>query len=70
MPIFEYDCVECGEMFEKLVRSSSARVEKITCPTCGSVKVKKKLSRFAAKSSGGFSSTSGASSSDCSSGGT
>ena len=68
MPIFEYDCPECGDSFEKLIRTTSSEV-KVVCPRCGSVKVKKKLSTFAASVKGG--SASATSSSDCgSSGGT
>ncbi len=72
MPIFEYACDECGETFEKLIRSFSARAEKIVCPACGSTRVNKKLSTFASKTSGGSSSSYGysSSSSDCSTGGT
>ncbi len=70
MPIFEYGCDECGETFEKLVRSFGTRKEKVVCPTCGSAKVNKKLSTFAAKTSGGSSLSYGSSSSDCSTGGT
>ncbi len=72
MPIFEYDCTECGETFEKLVRSHNynAHVEKVSCPTCGSVKTRKKLSTFAAKSNGNSSSFGSTGSSDCSTGGT
>jgi putative FmdB family regulatory protein len=45
MPIYEYQCVECGEQFEKLVRSS-APADSVTCPKCGSKNVQKKLSVF------------------------
>ncbi len=44
MPIFEYQCQECGEEFEKLIRSP----EKIECPECGG-DVRKLLSRFGFK---------------------
>ena len=44
MPIYEYQCQECGEEFEKLIRSP----EKIECPECGG-DVKKLLSRFGFK---------------------
>lgn len=67
MPIFEYDCPDCGDSFEKLIRSASSDA-KIICPRCGSVKVRRKLSAFAASVKGGGGSTA---SSDCgSSGGT
>ncbi len=68
MPLFEFDCVECGEPFEKLVRNSSAE---IVCPACGSGQVKKKLSTFASKIAGSGSSlsTSAVSAPTCSPGG-
>ncbi len=47
MPIYEYDCVECGEPFKKLVRASTQKSE-IACPSCGSANAKKKLSVMAA----------------------
>jgi putative FmdB family regulatory protein len=52
MPLFEFVCTDCNQPFEELLRSSSAIVE-VTCPTCGSQQVKKKLSTFASKVSGG-----------------
>ena len=44
MPIYEYRCDECGEQFERLVRSLSS-AGKIECPRCGSHKVEKAISR-------------------------
>ena len=35
MPIYEYRCLNCGERFEKLVRSSEDK-EEIVCPVCQS----------------------------------
>jgi putative FmdB family regulatory protein len=54
MPIYEYQCLECGEKFEKLVRStnSSAGIE---CPKCGGQKVEKLLSAFGFQTSGSVS---------------
>jgi putative FmdB family regulatory protein len=71
MPIYEFQCSDCGKPFEKLVRSSSA-VAEIECPTCGSHTVQKKMSSFAIKGgSSGFSLAGGSSSGDgCSTGGT
>lgn len=43
MPIYEYDCGECGKVSEILVRSDSA----VACRHCGSERVTKKLSAFA-----------------------
>jgi putative FmdB family regulatory protein len=45
MPIYEYRCMECGESFEKLVRSMNATLE-VKCPKCNAVKIKKLLSTF------------------------
>jgi putative FmdB family regulatory protein len=62
MPIYEYDCPECGDSFEKLVRDTSGKTQ-VVCPHCGGVKVKRKLSMFASSMKGGSS----APASDCSS---
>ncbi len=70
MPIFEFVCAECGKPFEELVRSASA-VDQVICPSCGSQQVKKKVSLFASKVSGGINLSSySASSSSCSTGST
>jgi len=50
MPIYEYQCQECGKEFEKLVRSISS-APKVECPRCGGKKVKKALSLFGTQSS-------------------
>ena len=50
MPIYEYQCQECGEEFEKLVRSISS-TPKVECPRCGGNKVKKAFSLFGTRSS-------------------
>ncbi len=52
MPLFEFVCSECHKPFEELVRSASA-TEGVKCPACGSLKISKKISTFASKSSGG-----------------
>ena len=44
MPIFEYQCRECGTKFEKIVSSPSG---KVTCKNCASEKVAQLLSVFA-----------------------
>ena len=54
MPIFEFVCSQCGQPFEELVRSATAAGE-VICPACGSPQVKKKMSTFASKTSGGSS---------------
>jgi putative FmdB family regulatory protein len=67
MPIFEFECSECRQHFEKLVRSSNA-VEEVTCPACGGGQVRKKMSTFASKLSGGSQIAFNPSASSCSSG--
>lgn len=47
MPIYEYVCQDCGEKYEKLVRSSTAAVE-LACPQCGSQRGEKAISIFGA----------------------
>ncbi len=48
MPIFEYTCQACGREFEKLVRSG----ETPACPHCESTRLDKRLSVFAAATTG------------------
>jgi putative FmdB family regulatory protein len=70
MPLFEFVCADCSRPFEELVRSASA-VSEVTCPTCGSSQVNKKISTFASRLSGGGSFSLGANSAAlCSTGGT
>ncbi len=42
MPIFEYRCKKCNEIFEVLVRKD----EKIVCPSCKSKRLEKLISTF------------------------
>ncbi len=44
MPLFAYICTKCGVQTELLVRSDA----KVNCPQCGSSKMERQLSRFAA----------------------
>ena len=67
MPIFEYECENCGNVFEELVMGSGSD---ISCSKCKSKKVKKLISAPVALESnqdvsGGLS----AASSTCGSGG-
>jgi putative FmdB family regulatory protein len=64
MPLYEFDCPACGQPFEELVRSSEA-VKDVICPSCGSHQVKRKLSLFASKVSGGGSGYASASGPAC-----
>ena len=72
MPLFEFECIECTKTFEDLVRSS-ADVNNVICPFCGSDSTKKKISTFASRVVGASISSnmsSGISASSCSSGST
>ncbi len=44
MPLYEYECRECGSRFEQLVLTRHAE---IVCQQCGSSKVAQLLSTFA-----------------------
>jgi putative FmdB family regulatory protein len=46
MPIYEYQCSDCGDEFEKMVRFSEAD-QNPPCPVCQSQNTKKKISSFA-----------------------
>ncbi len=59
MPIYEFECLECGVQFEKLVRKAGATGE-VSCPMCESRKIEEKLSAFASVSKGGTSTKSSA----------
>ena len=48
MPLFDYECRDCGEGFELLIRGD----EKPKCPSCGSRKLTKQLSVPAAHTGG------------------
>jgi putative FmdB family regulatory protein len=67
MPIYEFECQECKENFDKLMRITG--VQQAVCPRCGSVKTIKKMSAFAANIKGG-SLSSASSGSNCTPGGT
>ena len=62
MPIYEYRCSQCGEKFEKLVRTTSGPVE-VRCPSCNADKVDRQVSVFGF--SGGSSSQSYSGGSSC-----
>lgn len=69
MPLYEFQCAECQDDFEELVRSSTA-VAEVKCPQCGSPRVRRKVSVFASKVSGGGSGYVAPAASSCSTGGT
>jgi putative FmdB family regulatory protein len=50
MPLYEFHCEQCGKDSEVLVRST--RWEGTPCPHCGSRRLEKRLSVFAAGQAG------------------
>ncbi len=46
MPMYEYQCADCGETFERLVRISEAD-RKQQCPRCKSKETSRIVSLFA-----------------------
>lgn len=46
MPIYEYNCQDCGARFEKLIRRE-ADLESLSCPSCGEKRLAKQHSTFA-----------------------
>ncbi len=55
MPIYEYECLECGEKFEEFCRltQNENSEEKITCPNCGATNPQRVYSTFGTFSSCG-----------------
>ena len=43
MPLYEYECGQCGRRFEMLMRASVVP----ECPSCGATRVERALSTFA-----------------------
>ena len=44
MPIFEFRCIACGDLFEKLFLSNNEDVD-LACPECGSDTFERVVSR-------------------------
>ena len=51
MPMYEYACSACGQTFEELV--SMTGTTKVACPSCGSSRTDKLLSKFQRVRAGG-----------------
>ena len=51
MPIFEFQCDDCGTKFEKLVRRAGVTSD-VVCPSCGDHHLTEQVSRFAAHANG------------------
>jgi putative FmdB family regulatory protein len=44
MPIFEFRCLECGDIFEKLFMNSNEQVD-MSCPKCKSRSIERVVSK-------------------------
>lgn len=53
MPIYEYQCKDCGSQFEKLMGFSDPKADSPECPDCQSENTHKRLSTVASFSRGG-----------------
>ena len=47
MPMFEFVCSECGEIFEELMSRAEVEAGNVACPKCGGAKVDRRMSGFA-----------------------
>ena len=65
MPIYEYNCDECDNVFEYLVMGGNGPED---CPCCKGTKIKRQMSAcgFMSKGPGGVTTATSASSSSCS----
>lgn len=57
MPMYEYQCRQCGERYEELRRFEDADRD-LKCPSCGAEEVERLVSAFATagcRAPGGFS---------------
>jgi putative FmdB family regulatory protein len=56
MPLYEFQCLDCGVEFESLLIRSS-EIPDVKCPACNSKKLEEKVSCFASVSKDGTSGT-------------
>ncbi len=49
MPLYDYDCPDCEQTFEKRVSMTDA--DNVRCPHCGSPHTRRKISRISVKGS-------------------
>ena len=62
MPIFEFKCKNCDQVFEEFLFSSNTESATIVCPKCGSENADKLMSGFSSSAGSGVSLGSGAAS--------
>ena len=65
MPMYDYHCKNCDEVFEELVFSSDTPDEEIECPKCGRNKSERLLSAPMISTGGSSNGLSTSSSSGC-----
>ncbi len=65
MPMYDYRCKNCDEVFEELVFSSDTSDEEIECPKCGQNKSERLLSAPMISTGGSSNGVSTSSSSGC-----
>jgi putative FmdB family regulatory protein len=53
VPIFEFTCRKCGAGFEEILSLAELEAGELVCPACGSDRVERTVSTFAAGSVGG-----------------
>ncbi|MCS7338328.1 MAG: zinc ribbon domain-containing protein [Verrucomicrobiae bacterium] len=46
MPVYEYECTNCGKKFSQTERMSEHGKRKVRCPKCNSDKVVQRVSTF------------------------
>jgi putative FmdB family regulatory protein len=51
MPVYEYRCDECGELFEQTETLAEHEAGSPTCPKCKSERVSRRFSTFQVKTS-------------------
>ena len=61
MPIYEFQCKKCGNIFETLFYSLQEKRE-VVCPACGAKKTERVMSIFGGKSGSASSAATGAAS--------
>ncbi|MCI0474412.1 MAG: zinc ribbon domain-containing protein [Ignavibacteria bacterium] len=54
MPVFEYQCKECGKIYD-ILHKGAENTENVYCPSCNSKKHIKLISSFSSKISSGSS---------------
>lgn len=51
MPVYEFECRKCSQIFEVVMTMAEAAMKKVVCPICSGEEVEKQYSPFAAVTS-------------------